>query len=357
MSSFSSTLKKEVANTLGGGTDEALSMLSAVIKTSGEISIKDGKESVQIHTEIEEVANLIEKIIFQIYGETVEKQQIKSNFSNSTKYQITISSNIAKQVLLDTEVMQYDEEKYLQIVSGISPYFVQDENTELAFFKGVFVSVFSCNISVGDAKKRHDSGYHAEFVFSNKSLAQDFCFLLADFDIISKMTPRKNSFVVYVKGLDMICDMLATVGATQGMLALQNESVVRAVKNNVNRQNNCINANLTKTVDASVRELNHINFIQRTIGIDSLSQPLQDVCYLRLANPEESLDSLVKLSTKKISKSGLYHRLKNIEKIAKDLQKQYDWFSFNKFLKTCWQNLPYVVDYMRLNKRRFFCWS
>ena len=321
MNSFSSTLKKEVATSLTGGTDEALSMLSAIIKTSGEISIKYGRESIQIFTEIEEVTNLIEKIIFQIYGEAVEKQQVRSNFSNGTKYQITVPTKIAKQVLLDTEVMQYNEEKYLQIVSGISQYSVQDENTELAFFKGVFVSVFSCNISVGNLEKKHDSGYHAEFVFSNEALAQDFCFLLADFDIISKMTPRKNSFVVYVKGLDMICDLLATVGATQGMLALQNESVIRAVKNNVNRQNNCINANLTKTVDASVRELNHINFIQKTIGIDSLSQPLQDVCYLRLANPEESLDSLVQLSTKKISKSGLYHRLKKIEKIAENLQK------------------------------------
>ena len=320
MNSFSSTLKKEVANTLGGGTDEALSMLSAVIKTSGEISIKNGKESVQIHTEIEDVANLIEKIVFQIYGEAVEKQQIKSNFSNSTKYQITISSNIAKQVLLDTEVMQYDEEKYLQIVSGISPYFVQDENTELAFFKGVFVSVFSCNISVGDAKKRHDSGYHAEFVFSNKSLAQDFCFLLADFDIISKMTPRKNSFVVYVKGLDMICDLLATVGATQGMLALQNESVIRAVKNNVNRQNNCINANLTKTVDASVKQLNAIDKIQKTIGLEALPQSLRELCLVRLANPEESLNNLTKLVSVPITKSGINHQMRKIITIAQNIE-------------------------------------
>ncbi|HBB44609.1 MAG TPA: sporulation regulator WhiA, partial [Clostridiales bacterium] len=47
---------------------------------------------------------------------------------------------------------------------------------------------------------------------------------------------------------------------------------------------------------------------------------LQEVAFLRLANPEESLDSLVKLSGGKISKSGLYHRLKKLEKIANELK-------------------------------------
>ena len=114
--------------------------------------------------------------------------------------------------------------------------------------------------------------------------------------------------------------MLALVGATKGVLKLQNESVVRSIRNTVNRQTNCISANLTKIVDASVRETDAINIISETIGLDKLDAPLQEVAFLRLANPEESLDSLVKLSGGKISKSGLYHRLKKLEKIANELK-------------------------------------
>jgi len=143
--------------------------------------------------------------------------------------------------------------------------------------------------------------------------------LLADFDIISKMIKRKNNFVVYVKGLDMISDLFALVGATKGSLKLQNEGVLRSVRNNINRQNNCINANLTKTVDASVKQMQIIDKIKNTIGIDALDDNLKDVVFLRLANPEESLDALVKLSPKKISKSGLYHRFKKLEEIASKL--------------------------------------
>ena len=320
MNSFSYQLKTEVAKCKTNGADESLSTLSAIIKTCGEISISAGKESINILTEVEDVSSIVADIVRQIYGEEVKKEVLKSNFSKNNRFQITIPNSISKQVLLDAEIMQYDSEKYLELVSGISPYWVQDEHLELAFLRGVFMGAFSCNISIGEVQKKHDSGYHAEFVFSNEAFAQDFCFLLADFDIISKMTPRKNMFVVYVKGLDMICDLLATVGATQGMLKLQNESVVRSIKNNVNRQNNCINANLTKTVDASVKQMEAISLIQNTIGLELLDQSLQDVCYLRLANPEESLDALVKLSAKPISKSGLYHRLKKIEKIASEIK-------------------------------------
>ena len=93
------------------------------------------------------------------------------------------------------------------------------------------------------------------------------------------------------------------------------------MRNDVNRQNNCSTANITKTVNASIEQLESIKILQETIGIENLDEPLKVACYLRLANPEESLDNLVKLSTDKISKSGLYHRFQKINKLAKELKK------------------------------------
>ncbi len=330
MNTFSFELKKEVACVLPSGDEESLSQLSAIIKTCGEITKNGTQEKLLIFTEIEEVANLVADIVKNLYGESVEKKFSHLAFSKNTRYEICIPASITKEVLLDTEVMQYDEEKYFAFVPNISEYMIAEESRELAFLRGVFVGCFSCNINMQEvdenlssnnnfsASKNH-YGYHAEFVFSNEHFARDFCVLLADFDIISKMTPRKNTFVVYVKGLDMISDLLALVGATKGSLKLQNIGVIRSVRNNINRQNNCINANLTKMVDASVKQMRAIEKIENTIGIEALDEPLKEVVYLRLANPEESLDSLIKLSTKPISKSGLYHRLKKIEKIAEKL--------------------------------------
>ena len=326
MNSFSYELKDEVIDCLPQSDDESLSELSAIIKTCGEIIKNSTNLSIVIKTEHKTLVELVKNIVQNLYGKEVVVNLANNSFLKKDRYELIIPESIAKQVLIDTEILQYDENKFLEINYGISEYLITEESQEIAFLKGIFVGCFSCNINIQNnegssitEKTRHTTGYHGEFVFSNQNLARDFCFLLADFDIISKMTSRKNLFVVYVKGLDMVCDLLALVGATRGMLKLQNEGVIRSIRNNVNRQNNCINANLTKMVDASVKQLQVIDKIKNSIGIDSLDESLKEVVYLRLANPEESLDSLVKLSPNKISKSGLYHRLKKLEKIAEKL--------------------------------------
>ena len=320
MNSYSYELKREVAKIDCDG-DEAISELSAIIHTSGEISKNSDGIKVIVSTEIPELADKIQKIVKNIYGVEPERSNAKLSFSKHNRIELTIPTDIAKQVLLDTEIASFDESKFLSFNRGISQYLTNDESTARAFLRGAFESSFSCSINLaGEKSEKHLTGYHAEFVFSNEVFAQDFCFLLADFDIISKKTPRGNSFVVYVKGLDMVSDLFALVGANKGVLELQNESAYRSIRNNVNRQNNCISANLTKTVDASVKQLETINFIKEKIGLESLDETLQEVCYLRIANPEESLDELVKLSPKKISKSGLYHRFKKLEKIAESLK-------------------------------------
>ena len=320
MNSYSYELKKEVASIESTG-DEAISELSAIIHTSGEIIKNSDGIKVIVSTEIPELAEKIKNIVKNIYGTDIEIKNAKLSFSKNDRFELVLPTSIAKQVLLDTEIAKYDENKYLTFNRGISQYLTNEEETAKAFLRGAFESAFSCSINlVGEKDEKHLTGYHAEFVFSNEVFAQDFCFLLADFDIISKKTPRKNSFVVYVKGLDMVSDLFALVGANKGVLELQNESAYRSIRNNINRQNNCISANLTKTVDASVKQLETINLIKEKLGLESLDETLQEVCYLRIANPEESLDKLVKLSPKKISKSGLYHRFKKLEKIAESLK-------------------------------------
>lgn len=320
MNSFSYELKKEVAKNSFFG-DEERSEISAIIKTAGQITMNSSGLKVLVYTEIDEIVDKVKNYVQNCYAEAVEVNIVQNPFSNSNRFEVIIPSSIARQLLLDIEIAKLDDEGFFELAEGISKYLIQEETTARAYLKGVFTTAFSCNINLyGQNKATSTTGYHAEFVFSNETYAKDFCFLLADFDIISKMMERKKMFVVYVKGLDMISDLLVVVGANNGVLALQNESAYRSIRNTINRQNNCLTGNLTKTIDASVREIEAINTIKNSIGLESLDIPLQDAAYLRLANPEESLDELVKLSITKISKSGLYHRLKKLEDIAKGLK-------------------------------------
>ena len=55
-----------------------------------------------------------------------------------------------------------------------------------------------------------------------------------------------------------------------------------------------------------------------------------ELCLLRLANPNESLEDLAKICSFKISKSGINHRFRKIIQIADELTKK-DLTFTNKF--------------------------
>ena len=113
---------------------------------------------------------------------------------------------------------------------------------------------------------------------------------------------------------------MALVGANECVLELSDEMAKRDLRNTVNRQVNCINANINKTVEASLKQISAINYINKKIGLESLPDDLQEVAILRLANPQESMEELLKLSTIKLTKSGLNHRFRRILKIAEFLK-------------------------------------
>jgi hypothetical protein len=242
------------------------------------------------------------------------------SLSKKGRYEIKFSPNLSQRVLNDCEIIEYDADHYPIFNGGISRYLIDEIEKAKAYISGAMLGCFTCNINFTDEGVKLTNGYHAEFVFSNDAVALDFSSLLAQFDIISKKVERKNMFVVYIKELESISNLFALVKATKAVLKLQSESTLREVRNNINRQNNCYSGNVNKSVDASLKQLENIRLIMTTIGIDSLDMSLQNAVNLRLANPEENLEMLVKLSKEKLTKSGLYHRFKKIEKIANELK-------------------------------------
>jgi hypothetical protein len=85
---------------------------------------------------------------------------------------------------------------------------------------------------------------------------------------------------------------------------------------------NCETANLSKTVNASVRQVESIRLIIHEIGINRLPKILRDVAELRINYPDESLKELGEMLTPPIGKSGINHRLRKIERIAEELKRE-----------------------------------
>ena len=76
-------------------------------------------------------------------------------------------------------------------------------------------------------------------------------------------------------------------------------------------------ANLNKTVSAAMKQVESIQLIDKEIGIDNLPDRLREVARLRIDNQDVSIKELGEMvSTGKISKSGINHRLRKLNEMA-----------------------------------------
>ena len=144
--------------------------------------------------------------------------------------------------------------------------------------------------------------------------------LLAGFEIDARITLRKRSYVLYVKEGSQISDILNVMEAHVAMMKFENVRILREMRNSVNRQVNCETANLNKTVSAAVKQIEDIQFIQKTIGFDELPENLAEIAVLRLEQPETTLKELGQLLTPPVGKSGVNHRLRKLSIIAEELR-------------------------------------
>ena len=299
-----------------------LSFLSGLFHSCGEIVKSQGIIVASFVTDIKELFEYLNKITQRLYGEKLDIQ-INDDYviNKTTYYRINFPKSISGEVLKDIGVLNLSQGGF-EINWSSDKNVVMQDCCKKWYITGAYIgaSTSSIKLSGEEEWKKTTSGYHIEFTSHSHEFLTDLANILAEFGIFSKLAQRKNIFVLYVKEAELIKDLLALVGANNSALALSNEIITRERRNQVNREVNCINANINKTVSASMRQVEAINTINQIIGIDSLGEDLQEVAMLRLANKEESLEELLQLSTIKLTKSGLNHRLKKLEKIAKELK-------------------------------------
>jgi DNA-binding protein WhiA len=128
--------------------------------------------------------------------------------------------------------------------------------------------------------------------------------------------------VVYIKEGEQISTVLGLMGANRGVLDFENVRVMKDMRNAVNRKVNCETANISKTVNAAVRQLEDIRFIDEAVGLDTLSSNLQEIAQVRLENPDTPLKDLGNLLDPPVGKSGVNHRLRRISEIADRLREE-----------------------------------
>ena len=183
---------------------------------------------------------------------------------------------------------------------------------ERALVRGVFMGAGS--ISKPNRK------YNLAIGFNDNARASYVKQIIEKQNIISKIISREKKHILYIEDGEMISEFLAFIEAKKSVLNFENERVVKNVRNKVNRLVNCETANLSKTISSSVKQIEDIKYIKSKKKFSNLSAKEQEIANLRIKNPNMSLQNLGKLVNPPVSKSGVTHRLKNIQNYANELR-------------------------------------
>lgn len=181
-----------------------------------------------------------------------------------------------------------------------------------AYIRGAFLVAGS----ITDPEK----GYHFEVVTSGEALAMQLVRKLEFFGIEAKTVERKGHIVVYIKEGSQIVDALNVMEAHNALMELENVRILKEVRNSVNRKVNCETANINKTVNAAVKQIEDIQYIQENLGLEQLPPPLAQTADLRLEYPDVPLKELGAMMSPPVGKSGVNHRLRKLCAIAEELR-------------------------------------
>ena len=181
-----------------------------------------------------------------------------------------------------------------------------------AFVRGAFLSAGS----ISDPQK----GYHFEIVCPSREISGQLQEIIHSFHIDAKIVLRKKSYVLYVKEGAQIVDMLAIMEANVALMDLENIRILKEMRNSVNRKVNCETANINKTVNAAVKQIEDIRLLEEKVGLESLNEGLEEIARLRLQYPEATLKELGLMLNPQVGKSGVNHRLRKLSLLADDLR-------------------------------------
>lgn len=300
--SFSQQVKEEIVSKINS-VQKADACLFGLLLCTNSLS----SDEITFMTETEIAADFFELNVKRICGEDSVSVQLTDRRGGTVMYNLTVKSDTARETLLK--------------------YFLLDENRvcrkpnypKKSLYPQMVSGMFLSCGSISDPNK----GYHMEMVLPDLTICNWLgLMLLEQYEMLAKHIERKGHQILYFKESERIIDMITLMGATKSSFDLMNIKIYKDMRNKINREVNCVNANIEKSIRAAERQIADIELIDDKLGIGSLPEDLQEIAVLRYENPDYNLSDLGAALNPPISRSGANHRLKRIAKLAEELREK-----------------------------------
>lgn len=311
--SFSGSVKEELLGCIDNARHCRIAEVAAVLAFDGEIvRLPSGEIDLRVSSENESLVRkyftLLEKTFTMENSVSIDDRITKKN----NRFVVELEEpDSAVKILQAVKLLGNDRTPQVSDAL-VNQMVVQRNCCRRAFIRGAFL----CAGSISDPEKF----YHFEIVCGSKAKAVQLMELIQSFEVDAKIVQRKKYYVVYVKEGALIVELLGIMGAGVSLMNLENVRILKDMRNTVNRKVNCETANINKTVNAAVKQVEDILYIRDTAGLDSLPENLEETALLRLEYPQASLKELGALLSTPVGKSGINHRLRKICSIANELR-------------------------------------
>ena len=283
------------------------SLLSGFAKTSGTLRIGVAGEELALSSESAKVAKLIYTLAIRRYDGAPHFAYSRS-FGRGKKTRFHVLIPNAEEIL---------EDLHVDFFSGkIDPMVVSGDEEARCYLSGAFLAAGSVNDPIS-------SNYHLEIAVSSQSYAKWLSHLInkvLGHHFTSKVSARRNQWIVYLKRSEQISEFLVLIGATEACLKFESIRIDRDEANIDNRMYNLDRANMSKTMATGERQVEEIEFLLSKYGPEVFEgEKMKALMRLRLARPDASLSELAELLSEEfsasVSKSNVNHLFRALDEL------------------------------------------
>ena len=217
-----------------------------------------------------------------------------------------------REALTDGAVMLFSSERLFAHYREMPQF--SCPNCKRSFLRGLTVTYASFSAP--------DKPTHVEYRIANAEKIEVLSNFFAEIglDLTCRVIDCGAGF--YSKKNSEMEEVLRAAGAGRALFDFINAKIDRNIRYETNRDVNCTAANIKKAVSASSKHCAAIRTLMQEGRLDALPDDLRATAKLRLENPELDLVDLALKHTPPITKSGLYHRLQKLIRLADELKKE-----------------------------------
>jgi DNA-binding protein WhiA len=302
--SLSEDLRNELAGIAPRKDCDRLAELSGLAHTAGSLHLR-GRGEIALHLDLASPAAA--RRAFSLLRELGVKSEIRTYqrhaFGRETRYQLYVTGeDRAQQVLHEAGVVS----------SGLAPL---ERPPKRVVGRACCRGAYLRGALLGGGTLSGPRSPHLEVRSATREGAEFVVSVAAQSGVQLNVLERSRYALAYAKGLGPIADALAAAGASDAVLAFEEQGVMGATKARANRLANADHANLVRTSRAAQAQIRAVKRLERR-GLDKLPAKLREIAGLRLRHPSLSLRELALKCSPPATKSAVQRRLAKIVHLA-----------------------------------------